>query len=217
MDRQRAAGRYCEAGVPLSPARLTIAEGARYDETSLRKANLHSGAYRSPMPHRSHFRTRHAGVSRWALVLRCLLLLAAWQGPVPWVHCHGTLAASSDGVSSWLAKHLQAYHPTTAPFSDACFGWHVHYGFPGAPSDDSDEPSPNDRDCLPVSVSAQGLSASWLRATVETPALAALPLDLHQDGVGLLVGSPTRHLTSHFFDAFAPSLPLPLRFCVLRT
>lgn len=42
---------------------------------------------------RNNLRARCNGKTRCQLVLRCCLMLAAWQGPIPWCHFHGTLVA----------------------------------------------------------------------------------------------------------------------------
>ncbi len=193
---------------------LTLSEVAEYD-TPLQETTLSIPSARNRMSSRGKPSMRGTGLSRWALVLRCFLLFAAWQGPMPWFHCHGTLADSPGEMSAWLVEHLRSHHPSATPFSPTSFGWHVHVDLPGSSSEGSDQPSPREQERLPVSNAVDCLSASLAPTTAGMSTPLASRLDLLQGGASLAAGAQTR-LPAHFLDAFAPSLPLPLRLCVLR-
>ncbi len=158
---------------------------------------------------------KRAGAHRPSFVLRCLLLLVAWQGPLPWCHCHGTLANSADSTAVWLATHLRSRHSSVSPFANVSFGWHIHIELPDSTSDDPDQPPRPDRDRLPVTNAADGLAELAARPAAALISEADL-LDLACQGGMLTSDGGSCRLTAHFFDDFAPSLPLPMRFCVAR-
>lgn len=161
-------------------------------------------------------RVRRNGVSRWSLALRCFLLFVAWQGPIPWCHCHGTLANTPGGVSPWLSQHLKSHHPSVAPLSNLFFGWHLHVYDPESSTDDENDPSKRSRERQPITNSADCLSESAIRAAARTSEFAAPQLDLQLGRMAIAL-RPESQCSAHFFDGFAPSLPLPLRFCVSRS
>jgi hypothetical protein len=149
--------------------------------------------------------------ARWCAVgLRICVVLAAWQGPIPWFHSHGTLAQASDDL--WLIKHLQSCHKAGGTCSQECLGWHFHCGFPGTPTDDAG-PSPDGvRHIAPVIVTAS-CSVSPLSASQLPAATMLCTVDDAADSAFALLPGTSRY---HFFDAFAPALALPLRFCCLN-
>lgn len=147
----------------------------------------------------------------FTLVTRCLLLVAAWQGPIPWCHCHGTLANAAHSDTTWLAEHLSSYHSAMLAYLDVDFGWHFHVAFPAEPgSSDGSKPSTH-RELLPQSHDSTLTDCARQLAEISTvnavvaPSIASIRFE---------ATAPT--LSAHFFDGFAPSLPLPLRFCIAR-
>ena len=165
------------------------------------------------------FRSKLSGVSRvskycCALALRCCLLLASWQGPIPWCHCHGALAADLEVANPSLVQHLQLRHPTLAGSSQLEFGWHMHCDFPGSPDDDPHHRSDHARCISPVIVPCDHALDYAVRPCMDCWILANVASNRTDEVSGSLAGS--QHRTVHFFDAFAPTLALPLRFGVLN-
>lgn len=147
-----------------------------------------------------------------SLAGRCLLILAAWQGPIPWCHCHGTLANTSDSESTWLSDHLRSYHSAALAFLNVDFGWHMHVAFPEAPGEDDGSTAPKRRELLPQVDATTSLMES-ARLLIELPAIdSAVVAQL----AAPCSGADAPDVSAHFFDSFAPSLPLPLRFCIAR-
>ena len=167
----------------------------------------------------SHFqRLGNTLQRRMNVVLRYLLVLTVWQGPVLWCHCHGTLANaaqvnSCDSNLGILAEHLQDYHSQVDPFANLFFGWHFHVDLPTSDVNDpgsSDEPIHD----LPVAGEENG--------TVILSRIGnALSMASQFDGWHLFTDQSSVHdvLTvcmrpqplTHFLDSFAPTLALPLR------
>lgn len=150
----------------------------------------------------------------WSRAMRCLLVIAAWQAPLPFWHNHGTLASQSAESPIWLAKHLRTHHATVDLRATREFGWHVHFAFPDA---DEEAPGAPDRGRQP-GVTALELAA-WdacarLQAAADSHAaddvlpVARLPFACPLPGGGRRPGG--------FFMDFAPHLPLPVRLGVLR-
>lgn len=150
--------------------------------------------------------------STFTVVSRCLLLIAAWQGPIPWCHCHGTLANTAQASSTWLAEHLISYHSTALAFLNVDFGWHFHVAFPSKPGDDDGSSPMQHRELLPQTNSSTML-VDCARQLAEIASVEAVPFS-QIASARLEANAPT--LSAHFFDGFAPSLPLPLRFCIAR-
>src|SRR5690606_5566019 len=69
-----------------------------------------------------------------AVLLRLVLLIAAWQGPIPWCHSH-TAHATADSAG-WLANHINAHHGQQAARGSGLLGWHFHAVFPAMPVGD---------------------------------------------------------------------------------
>lgn len=147
-----------------------------------------------------------------SLAVRCLLALAAWQGPIPWCHCHGTLVHANDADASWLSEHLQSYHTAALALLNVDFGWHFHVAFPDAPGQDDDSSAPKRRELLPQIDATTSLLESS-RLFVEIPAIDSAIL---VQVIAPRCSGDALSMSAHFFDGFAPSLPLPLRFCVSR-
>lgn len=174
-------------------------------------ARSNNGAKANASSNTSAMRTR---ASRLLSVL--VLLAVAWQGPAPCCHCHGTLARPGSLPYSWLAAHLQASHPRTALFGDQFFGWHVHFGSPMAPSGDPAGSSRTEQNRL-----STASSSHVIRSIGEAA----------RDGESRLMGATMRASSTRtpqlewralglanrtFFGNFAATLPLPLRFGILR-
>lgn len=154
------------------------------------------------------------GLCRWILSLRWLVLvLVALQGPIPWCHCHSTLANSPDSFS-WLGDHLRSHHVSVSPVANHFFGWHFHVDLSNSSSENPDQPANQDRDRLPTANTTDGLTV-LLADNAGSEHQTVLVDDRSYKCVhAMLVGSQN---AAHFFDSFAPTLPLPLRFCVMRS
>lgn len=155
--------------------------------------------------------------STWSsLMLRLVLLLAAWQGPIPWCHSHGSVAAGSEQSLNWLGEHLRCYHGAIAADCEAFFGWHIHADFPIKPIDGPDQ-SPGK---CPAEFPVKIVGGSRLADTQGDDELTALRLlsALDSPCLGRSIASQPvlAALSTHFFDCYAATLPLPLRFCVQR-
>jgi hypothetical protein len=159
-------------------------------------------------------RSRSIRSKRWSFGLRCVLLIVAWQGPMPWCHCHGTLATLTDQSPQWLSEHLRSHHAALSPFSNAVLGWHVHFEYPSPSDEDSDQPVRPRQDRLLVT--SLDSAAELMTRAATTPTLHPdSQVDVGHDRA-TLIDRAQSVATSHFYDGFAPSLSLPQRFCVSR-
>lgn len=145
-------------------------------------------------------------------MMRALLIIwAAWQGPVPWCHSHGTLANSSAGAQEFLRAHLSSHHATIDPCCDLHFCWHVHFDFPTPGSDSS-----NHDGNRPIRITHSDLTASSFNQLVRDAAINPLEISPAVTYGDLPITPPSLAGGQHFFDGFAPQLAPPLRFGVLR-
>ncbi|MEW4453364.1 hypothetical protein AB1L30_11855 [Bremerella sp. JC817] len=146
--------------------------------------------------------------ARLSVYVRVVLLLAVWTGPLPYFHCHGSLLNAVSMDSLWLFNHLSSSHRDAALCEDVDFGWHIHFGEPGSEKE-------------------RRLAAKWLSlggggtetATVVGDARAIDWLTSPDFSVAsALPGSPEPRSCSigAFHSTYAVSLPLPLRFGVVR-
>jgi hypothetical protein len=144
------------------------------------------------------------------VALRCLLIFAVWQGPIPWWHSHGALATGPNVSASWLPGHLARYHPACG-LTSPVVGWHMHLFYPAPPTGENGGNEPlQEQNLLP-----SALTDSLL--TVASMASTATALDPSFWQVAQSPLSRDRSATPlHFFDGFAPTLALPLRFGVAR-
>ncbi len=151
-------------------------------------------------------RARSASTRWMAVVLRMCVVVAAWQGPIPWFHSHSSLAQAGDDL--WLIEHLQAHHAAMPGCDHGWLGWHFHCDFPGSCGDDAQSPSDDARPTLPspAVVECVVTSLAWESATQGLDTLNRG----HDGPLSGLLPAGMRH--PHFFDAFAPTLALPLRF-----
>ena len=156
---------------------------------------------------------RRPRAGRWSLALRVLLLVSAWQGPLPWWHSHGGIAGASEQDSIWLVEHLQCWHPGLEAASADSLGWHMHWGYPSS-TGSTGQPTPRTQDRV---LGTNHFDAHLLspQRSCSTWTTSVLPLNNRGDlAIVRLQGQPRR--ARHFFDGFAPTLPLPLRFCIAR-
>lgn len=141
-----------------------------------------------------------------SLLLRMVLVLAVWTGPVPYCHCHGTLNDPAAQSFNWLGKHLQAYHGTDVLFADIEFGWHLHLP---DPSEEEEEQS----EWLAWSSGAQKVVSHCRTNRTDGLWGSLWPLMPRQT---FAPATAAESRTRSFFATFAPTLPLPLRFGISR-
>lgn len=152
--------------------------------------------------------------SRWSRLMRCLLVIAAWQAPLPFWHTHGTLATATAESAAWLTDHLRAHHPAIDPCSQYVFGWHLHFALPDSGDEAPDAPKPIREQVLVI----PGL-ASWdvfirlkapFQARMFADALVVSQSPLADRGMGAFQAA------NGFFTDFASEMTLPVRLGVLR-
>jgi len=152
--------------------------------------------------------------SRWSKLMRCLLVIAAWQAPLPFWHKHGTLATATAESAAWLTDHLHAHHPAIDPFSQLVFGWHLHFALPDSGDEAPDAPKPTREQVVVV----PGL-ASWdvfirLKAPFQSrmfaDALVVSQRPLADRGMSAFQAA------NGFFTDFASEMTLPVRLGVLH-
>ncbi|WP_425615245.1 hypothetical protein NA78x_005145 [Anatilimnocola sp. NA78] len=148
-----------------------------------------------------------------SLALRWMLLVIAWQGPLPWCHSHGTLGNCANCPSADLQAHLQSHHPAIDQFADLVFSWHFHVDMPVSP-DEPDEPSDYDAPRVPATDSVDVVASSLIR-DAQTAAPVTLVVEFAQQEFAA-ARRIQAHAAQHFFDSFAPTLSVPERFCVAR-
>ena len=156
--------------------------------------------------------TLRASVSRsWlAVSFRCLLIVASWQGPLPWCHCHTT----NETGSSWEA-HLAQYHSSLTVHWEEELGWHLHIEIPltGDDRDGNGEPDDGEWNGVPAVVS-RGLSLLTAGMDAVPDERSAVSRQCLMRCLAAICAAD-RGPTS-FYALFAPSLPLPMRFGVCR-
>jgi len=99
------------------------------------------------------------------------------------------------------------------PLSNLFLGWHVHVDLPGTSTGDDDQDPNSGGQLLPSLVSVDCQTESLARAAL-IPGLPTLSLLEQHQGQAVIAVRAQLRCTAHFLDAFAPSLPLPLRLCV---
>ena len=144
-----------------------------------------------------------------------LLVLLAFQGPLSHCHCHGTLVNSSADAGPWLLPHLQSCHPAVDPTENLFLGWHLDLPLPG---NSPEEPSPTQGELTQqaILVSAESSGVSHLVGWLSLLSPAFHPFNhsiLLTDRLWAQNGSSTR--SRHFFETYATTLALPLRFNVV--
>ncbi len=149
-----------------------------------------------------------------AVLLRLVLLIAAWQGPIPWCHSHAAQATAESG--SWLAEHLKSHHGPQTSRGSSLLGWHFHADFPAKPVGD-EQPGPRQPPAEFPAGTVGGCRVADFYSGERLIPLSQLPaaenpcLARAYAAERALASSPTG-----FFDGYAAALPLPLRFCILR-
>lgn len=101
-------------------------------------------------------------------------------------------------------------------FGDMCLGWHFHATLPGSSEDGPVRESPAGADrIVPTCTSAcfAELVANGAKVSSILPAMVSLMGHTDRHGGGTSVKSTC----GHFYDSFAPTLALPLRFSVIRS
>lgn len=165
---------------------------------------------------RSHARipSRLSCSSGRALALRCLLLVCAWQGPLPCWHCHCESAEASRHYSISHVEHLRCCHHERVGDSLDLLDWHIHLGNSIATCCDMHSATESDQDCLPL---AKGLDSEFLSTLRDSgySHLPSMPCCDDSERIFVLRREQSKRI-DHFFDGFASSLPLPLRFCISR-
>lgn len=148
-----------------------------------------------------HLRQR----ARLSHLLRLVLVLAVWTGPVPYCHCHGTLNDASAQSFDWLGRHLQAYHGTDDLFAEIDFGWHLH--LPDPVEEDTDQ-----QEWLSCWDSSKTISSTG-QVCLGGHGYAVAIRSAYSPTFGAMTAVGN---SRSFFSSFAPTLPLPLRFGVIR-
>ena len=146
--------------------------------------------------------------------IRCVLIMAAWQAPLPFWHAHGTLATSTAAAAPWLADHLRTCHAAVDPLAQCVFGWHFHFVLPDAGDEDPDEPKPIRQQFVVTAgvgswdgfTRLQSPSIVWDCGDVFTAFPSALRVQSSSDA----------RRGGGFFEDFAPHMPLPVRLGALR-
>ncbi|PQO41897.1 hypothetical protein C5Y97_02345 [Blastopirellula marina] len=136
-------------------------------------------------------------------------MFAVWTGPIPYLHCHGALDSASEAGFVQLAKHLSRYHKCDATCCSKNYGWHFHMAVPTSDEDGSVPPT------------------QWLSANAMSTATSSIGDDWQCDRLVLPnflisadfleASAPGRqYLSRSFYDSYARTLPLPMRFSVVR-
>lgn len=139
------------------------------------------------------------------------VLVTSWEAPLPVWHCHGTLASAEP--TRWLAEHLHDHHAEIGQWREAFLDWHLHFEFPHRANDT--ERSASDRLLIPVAGDAIRMippTSDGFHSPFPDRHLAVPSAAFHRSPTGR--EGPAR--SRHFYDDFAATLPLPLRFGVCR-
>jgi hypothetical protein len=150
----------------------------------------------------------------WSYLLRTMVILGSWQGPIPWCHSHESWAATSAAQRQWLNAHLCTHHAEACRAGE-CLGWHLHVDFPCSSDRTPEEQPKQEQDRLATATS----SGEWLselsavQRSLQWPIGGALLIQsiapLEQDRSGAI-------LPRHFWETFSPVLALPVRLGVQR-
>ncbi len=146
--------------------------------------------------------------------LRWLLLLAVWQGPLPWLHAHGTLGDFDFPGNLWLVQHLQQHHPAMETEVGGCLGWHVHIFYPcSSPEEREHSLAPVCEQFLAGNTGSH-LTTALIRALWDQSDI--LQQTAFQKFQTLSLFCRTPGLSPCFYERYAVELAMPMRFCVVR-
>lgn len=165
------------------------------------------------LPSQTLSRSTRSALRAASWTLRWMLLLVAWQGPLPWFHAHGTLGNCASCPSAELRDHLRTHHSAIDRFANVCFNWHFHVDLPVSP-DESNDATDYDAPRVPP-VDAVDLLANSLSRDAQLVPVVTLTTEFAQQQSVVARRNETP-AAEHFFDCFAPTLSLPQRFCVAR-
>jgi hypothetical protein len=145
-----------------------------------------------------------------------LLILLAWQGPIPVCHAHGSLRAERL-PSVELASHLIENHSATQLSSEVFIDWHWHWVMP-------DDLLPKHSDSSTPSPDEEHASIGELRPVIQVQsvevdfscnvAISEILID-HLD-VWHRLSLRRQDLPTSFLMTFASDLSLPERLSVYR-
>jgi hypothetical protein len=145
-----------------------------------------------------------------------LLILLAWQGPIPVCHAHATLKAT-ELPSPELASHLIADHSFADISGDDFIDWHWHWIMPDELLTKHSESGTN-----PISDEQSSLSELRPIMQIESPTLeqgtTVCFLEVVCDYVDIWHRQNLRRqdLPTSFLMTFASDLSLPERLSVYR-
>lgn len=152
--------------------------------------------------------------------MHLLLILLAWQGPVPICHAHGTLA--TDALRSpELAGHLVEAHADLNPTADIFFDWHWHWVLPCELASHPGLSEHEHSDHIPGGHHVHGQWESSLilandSATEQPWGEQWYPLPKFKYANKDFTSTLKLGLPTHFLQTFAADLSLPQRLSVFR-
>jgi hypothetical protein len=141
-----------------------------------------------------------------------LLVCASWQGPVPYWHAHGPLAGEVGPTFARRVEHLRSRHATDPLRYARAHAWHFHVDFPGPMRDGPNAPRVTEQSRVPATSITDGL-ASLITDSLRVGYLFVGGCQSRASGLQRYLADDSRG-PAHFYDAYAPTLALPLRFCV---
>lgn len=146
------------------------------------------------------------------VVLRMVLMVTLWQGPIPVWHSHGTLknSAVSSEMFSWFTGHLRFSHPAVDPSADIEFGWHAHLDWPRVPAEGDSHEQLSFADEFYAGNFEYDLQSEDA-ATSQFSGLGECLRLPDRSQLATLADRP-----SGFFGSFAATLAVPMRFGIAR-
>ncbi|RCS53899.1 hypothetical protein DTL42_01650 [Bremerella cremea] len=143
------------------------------------------------------------------LALRCFVMFAVWTGPIPYLHCHGALDSVTGTGYVQLAKHLSRHHKCDSSCIAKSYSWHFHLAVPTGEEEGTIPPS----QCLSADGMTTNQSSDW--DDCQLAASLAHPF-LQDKGMCVAPVADSVFLSRGFYDSYARTLPLPMRFSVVR-
>lgn len=152
--------------------------------------------------------------------MHLLLILLAWQGPVPICHAHGTLATDTLH-SPELAGHLVEAHADLNPTADIFFDWHWHWVLP---CELASHPGSSEYEHSNQFPGGHHYHGQWESSVILANDSVAeqscdgqwYPLPQYKYSNDDLSSTLKLGLPTHFLQNFAAQLSLPQRLCVFR-